>query len=183
MPQCLVRAGLGYDKRPKISMVLRDDIEFTIQNMDRNGMHAAELEARLLRELGGKHDTAAGPPPAPRVEALAPAEPATIDPSMDLSQEQMDEVQQLWGRLHEQGQRVVHELLGDYGLMVPHPKMPGAIRIDAGSLTVVEYSLLRHIMLNELGEQENARSEWSTTPESAKKCRILNGHPSGDSLR
>ena len=67
MPQCLVRAGLGYDKRPKISMVLRDDIEFTIQNMYRNGMHAAELEAKLLRELGGKHDTAAGPPPAPRV--------------------------------------------------------------------------------------------------------------------
>ena len=48
-------------------MVLRDDIEFTIQNMYRNGMHAAELEAKLLRELGGKHDTAAGPPPAPRV--------------------------------------------------------------------------------------------------------------------
>ena len=41
-------------------MVLRDDIEFTIQNMERNGMHAAELEARLLRELGSKHDTADG---------------------------------------------------------------------------------------------------------------------------
>ena len=97
-----------------------------------------------------------------KADAFAPAEPVKIDPLMGLTPEQVDEVQQLWRRLHEQGQRVVDELLEDCSLMVPHAKMSGEIRIDPSFLTVVEYRLLRHIMLNSVCQQEIAKVDHET---------------------
>ena len=60
--------------------------------------------------------------------------------------------------------------------------------IDEGTVTEAQYFInkLRTLgMRTELQQSGGHKrmSAWSTTPDSAKKCRVLEGHPSGDSLR
>ena len=59
--------------------------------------------------------------------------------------------------------------------------------IDEGSVTEAQYFIKKlrtlgmRTELQQPGEQKRMRT-WPRTPDSAKKCRILEGHPSGDSL-
>ena len=60
--------------------------------------------------------------------------------------------------------------------------------IDETAVAEAEYFMKKMRTLGMRAEHQQSgehkrMSEWSTTPDSAKKCRILNGHPSGDSLR
>ena len=59
--------------------------------------------------------------------------------------------------------------------------------IDEGSVTEAQYFIKKlrtlgmRTELQQPGEQKRMRT-WPRTPDSAKKCRSLEGHPSGESL-
>ena len=59
--------------------------------------------------------------------------------------------------------------------------------IDEDAVTRAEYFFMKmrklgmRAELQQSGEHKRM-NEWPKTPDSAKKCRILEGHPSGDSL-
>ena len=59
--------------------------------------------------------------------------------------------------------------------------------IDEAAVTEAQYFItkLRTLgMRTELQQSGDHKrmNEWSKTPDSAKKCRVLEGHPSGESL-
>ena len=60
--------------------------------------------------------------------------------------------------------------------------------IDESVVTEAQYFIQKlrtlgmRTELQQSGEHKRM-SAWSTTPDSAKKCRVLEDHPSGESLR